>query len=117
MPPLQVQGGVGVGHHLGYREHAMTGPWPFPQPTRQENREMTQTGGLAILIAWAIFAGLFTVLAYLLLRHEQDPLSDLTRPGPDDDVPAGAKPAQGRREDTLGSDQANLPGARSLPGL
>ncbi len=54
---------------------------------------MTQTGGLAILIAWAIFAGLLTVLAYLLLRHEQDPLADLTRPGPDDDVPAGAKPA------------------------
>ncbi len=117
MPPLQVQGGVGVGHRLGYREHAMTGPWPFPQPTRQENREMTQTGDLAILIAWAIFAGLFTVLAYLLLRHEQDPLSDLTRPGPDNDVPAGAKPAQGRRENTLGSDQANLRGARSLPGL
>jgi len=54
---------------------------------------MPQTGGLAIVIAWAIFAGLLTVLAYLLLRHEQDPLADLTRPGPDDDVPAGAKPA------------------------
>jgi hypothetical protein len=46
---------------------------------------MTQTGGLVILYAWAIFAGLLTVLAYLLLRHEQDPLQDLNRPGPDQD--------------------------------
>jgi hypothetical protein len=41
---------------------------------------MTQTGGLVILSAWAIFAGLLAVLGYLLLRHEQDPLQDLTRP-------------------------------------
>jgi hypothetical protein len=34
---------------------------------------MTQTGGLVILYAWLIFAGLLAVLAYLLLRHEQDP--------------------------------------------
>lgn len=53
---------------------------------------MTQTGGLVILYAWLIFAGLLAVLAYLLLRHEQDPLQDLTGSGPnDDDVPAGAK--------------------------
>ena len=45
---------------------------------------MTQTGGLVVLYAWLIFAGLLTVLAYLLLRHEQDPLQDLTRPGQDD---------------------------------
>jgi hypothetical protein len=45
---------------------------------------MTQTGGLVILYAWLIFAGLLTVLGYLLLRHEQDPLQDLTRPGQDD---------------------------------
>jgi hypothetical protein len=45
---------------------------------------MTQTGGLVVLFAWLIFAGLLTVLAYLLLRHEQDPLQDLTRPGQDD---------------------------------
>ena len=44
---------------------------------------MTQTGGLVILYAWLIFAGLLTILAYLLLRHEQDP-QDLTRPGTDD---------------------------------
>jgi hypothetical protein len=24
-------GGIGVGHRLGYGEHAMRGPWPFPQ--------------------------------------------------------------------------------------
>jgi sporulation protein YlmC with PRC-barrel domain len=23
-------GGVGLGHRLGYGEHAMRGPWPFP---------------------------------------------------------------------------------------
>ena len=44
---------------------------------------MTQTGGLVILYAWLIFAGLLAVLAYLLLRHEQDPLQDLNRPGQD----------------------------------
>ena len=45
---------------------------------------MTQTGGLVILFAWLIFAGLLAILAYLLLRHEQDPMEDLTRPGQDD---------------------------------
>jgi hypothetical protein len=30
---------------------------------------MTQTGGLVILYAWLIFAGLLAILAYLLLRH------------------------------------------------
>jgi hypothetical protein len=29
------------------------------------------------------------VLAYLLLRHEQDPLQDLTHPGQDDQDQAG----------------------------
>ena len=62
---------------------------------------MTQTGGLVILYAWLIFAGLLAILAYLLLRHEQDPLQDLTRPGPDDDdAPVGSKPAQASPEDT-----------------
>jgi hypothetical protein len=51
---------------------------------------MTQTGGLVILYAWLIFAGLLAVLAYLLLRHEQDPLRDLTRPSPDDQDEAGS---------------------------
>ena len=67
---------------------------------------MTQTGGLVILFAWLIFAGLLTILAYLLLRHEQDPLHDLTRPGPDDDdVPVGTKPAQASPEDTSNADR------------
>ena len=61
---------------------------------------MTQTGGLVILYAWLIFAGLLAVLAYLLLRHEQDPLQDLTRSGPDDDdVPAVPKTAPFNRRD------------------
>ena len=61
---------------------------------------MTQTGGLVILYAWAIFAGLLAVLAYLLLRHEQDPLQDLTRPGTDHGDPADTKPALGSRDDS-----------------
>jgi hypothetical protein len=61
---------------------------------------MTQTGGLVILCAWAIFAALLAVLAYLLLRHEQDPLQDLDRPGTDGDVPADTKPATDSRKDT-----------------
>ena len=60
---------------------------------------MTQTGGLVILCAWLIFAGLLTILAWLLLRHEQDPLHDLHRPGPDD-IPAGPKPEQTSQENT-----------------
>ena len=46
---------------------------------------MTQTGGLVVLFAWLIFAGLIAVLGYLLLRHESDPLHDLARSDPDDD--------------------------------
>jgi hypothetical protein len=38
---------------------------------------MTQTGGLTILFAWTIFGGFLAILAYLLLRHEKDPLQDL----------------------------------------
>ena len=61
---------------------------------------MTQTGGLVILYAWLIFAGLLAILAYLLLRHEQDPLHDLTRPGTDDGAPADPKAAPGSRDDS-----------------
>jgi hypothetical protein len=60
---------------------------------------MTQTGGLVILGAWLIFAGLLTILAWLLLRHEQDPLQDLSRPGPDDQDPAGTKSVPASQED------------------
>ncbi len=61
---------------------------------------MTQTGGLVVLFAWLIFAGLLTILAYLLLRHEQDPLQDLSRPGTDDGAPADTRPALGSRDDS-----------------
>jgi hypothetical protein len=66
---------------------------------------MTQTGGLVILYAWLIFAGLLAILACLLLRHEQDPLQDLTRPGPDhDDAWPGPKTAQTSPQDTSNAD-------------
>jgi hypothetical protein len=61
---------------------------------------MTQTGGLVVLFAWLIFAGLLAILAHLLLRHEQDPLQDLNRPGTDGDVPAYTKPAPGSQDDS-----------------
>ena len=62
---------------------------------------MTQTGGLDILFSWLIFAGLLTILGYLLLRHESDPLHDLARSDPDDDdTPAGTKPAPGSQDDS-----------------
>ena len=61
---------------------------------------MTQTGGLTVLCAWLIFAGLLAVLAYLLLRHEQDPLQDLHRPGADDGASGGTKPAPGSQDDS-----------------
>jgi hypothetical protein len=51
---------------------------------------MTQTGGLTILFAWAIFAALLAVLAYLLLRHGKDPLEDAAAPTADQlDTPPG----------------------------
>lgn len=56
---------------------------------------MTQTGGLVVLYAWLIFAGLLSILAWLLLRHEQDPLPDLDRPDPDD-KPGTPRLAAGR---------------------
>jgi hypothetical protein len=59
---------------------------------------MTQTGGLVILYAWLIFAGLIAVLAYLLLRHEQDPLQDLSRPRPDEDAHHDQAKSLPRRE-------------------
>ena len=66
---------------------------------------MTQTGGLVILCAWLIFAGLLTILAYLLLRHEQDPLQDLNRQGADGEAPAGTKPVLTNPEDTPDADR------------
>jgi hypothetical protein len=40
---------------------------------------MTQTGGLALLFAWLIFAALLTVLGYVVLRSPADPVSEATR--------------------------------------
>jgi hypothetical protein len=38
-----------------------------------------QTGGLAILFAWLIFAGLLSVLGFLVLRTRADPHSEAQR--------------------------------------
>jgi hypothetical protein len=41
---------------------------------------VTQTGGLVVLLAWTLFGVILAALAYLLLRHEKDPLQDVTTP-------------------------------------
>jgi hypothetical protein len=41
---------------------------------------VTQTGGLIILYAWILFGAILAILAYLLLRHEKDPLQDVMTP-------------------------------------
>lgn len=43
---------------------------------------MTQTGGLTVLLAWAIFGAILAVLAYLLLRHEKTPCKTSLPPPP-----------------------------------
>jgi hypothetical protein len=53
---------------------------------------MTQTGGLTILFAWAIFAAILAVLAYVLLRAEKDPLQDVSAPTVDKPDQANTMP-------------------------
>jgi hypothetical protein len=48
---------------------------------------VTQTGGLVVLLAWIIFGVILAVLAYLLLRHEKDPLQDAGAPTVDHPEP------------------------------
>ncbi len=45
---------------------------------------MTTTGGLDVLIAWAIFAALLVALGYFLLRPHPDPTSEAERTAPPD---------------------------------
>ena len=40
---------------------------------------MTDTNGLDILIAWAIFSALLTVLGILVLRSRTDPVDEAKR--------------------------------------
>jgi hypothetical protein len=40
---------------------------------------MTDTNGLDILIAWAIFAALLSVLGALVLRSRTDPIDEANR--------------------------------------
>jgi hypothetical protein len=49
---------------------------------------MIQTDGLNILLAWVFFGILLVLLAWLLLRSGQDDaLSSISRPDPDDAGP------------------------------
>ena len=54
---------------------------------------MTQTGGLVVLLAWGIFAAILAVLAFFLLRPENDPLDELSAPTGDRPAPAGSRPS------------------------
>jgi hypothetical protein len=40
---------------------------------------MTQTGGLAVLLAWVLFGALLAVLGYFLLRPMTDPRQEVRR--------------------------------------
>jgi hypothetical protein len=51
---------------------------------------MTQTGGLIILLAWAIFGAILAVLVFILLRPAKDPLEDISAPTADQ--PAAGQP-------------------------
>jgi hypothetical protein len=54
---------------------------------------MTQTGGLVVLLAWALFGAILAVLAYFLLRPEKDPLQEIATPTADQgDSAGGAAP-------------------------
>jgi hypothetical protein len=44
---------------------------------------MTQTGGLVVLLAWAIFGVILAVGAYFVLRPAKDPLDDISAPTAD----------------------------------
>jgi hypothetical protein len=62
---------------------------------------MTQTGGLVILLAWAIFGAILAVLAFLLLRPAKDPFEDISAPTADQPAaPRRATPAADARPDT-----------------
>jgi hypothetical protein len=62
---------------------------------------MTQTGGLVVLLAWAIFAAILAVLAFILLRPAKDPLEDASAPTADRPAaPASPTPAAEGRPET-----------------
>jgi uncharacterized membrane protein YedE/YeeE len=61
---------------------------------------VTQTGGLVILLAWAIFGVILAALAYLLLRHEKDPLQDVTTPTLDQAQSQPSGTSSGAQPDT-----------------
>jgi hypothetical protein len=44
-------GGIGLGHRLGYGEHAMRGPWPLPQVFRYLARR-------SLAIPWTQITGI-----------------------------------------------------------
>jgi hypothetical protein len=74
---------------------------------------MTRTGGLNILLAWVFFGILLAVLAWLLLRSGQDDaLSAVARPGPDD---AGSAGMPTRRPSAPGG-PTPWPGGACVPG-
>lgn len=64
---------------------------------------MTQTGGLAVLLAWILFGALLAVLAYFLLRHERDPLQEIATSTIDEVAPPGGRQPADDEENSPGS--------------
>lgn len=57
---------------------------------------MTQTGGLDLLFAWLIFAGLLLILAAIVLRHHPDVMAEARRSTSDEtpEATAAKRPGQ-----------------------
>ena len=55
-------GGIGLGHRLGYGEHAMRGPWPFPQLFRHLARRSLSAAQWGLV--WPVVLALLVVMVY-----------------------------------------------------
>lgn len=63
---------------------------------------MTQTGGLTVLLAWILFGAILAILAYFLLRHQNDPLQEIAAPTADGTAPPGGRPPAEDEENSPG---------------
>jgi hypothetical protein len=56
---------------------------------------VTQTGGLDVLLAWALFSAILAVLGYFLLRDRKDPMDEITAATADEWEPPGGDTGPG----------------------
>jgi hypothetical protein len=57
-------GGIGLGHRLGYGEHAMRGPWPFPALFRYLARR-------SLAVPWSQVTTVSRVRIDISVAHDQ----------------------------------------------